>query len=71
MRRRGSLGSGYLCRRRGDSVSNGTAENCLFIGGMCVSCDPERDVENEELRYLNDSEVNDEDLTVYKRFGVG
>lgn len=33
--------------------------------------DPEREAENEELRYLPDSEVEDEDLKAYKRFGVG
>ena len=33
--------------------------------------DPEREAENEELRYLPDSDVEDEDLKAYKRFGVG
>ena len=27
--------------------------------------DPKRDVENEELRYLDEDEVNDEDLVRY------
>lgn len=36
--------------------------------------DPERESENSEYRYfeeLDDSEINDEDLTKYKTFGVG
>lgn len=48
-----------------------------FCGDVDCSFDPpkkidgEREVENEELRYLSEDEVNDEELVRYKRFGVG
>ena len=39
----------------------------------CKNCgaftDPEREAENEELRYLSDDDVDDEELTVYERAG--
>lgn len=38
---------------------------CEFVGGMCVIC------EADPLTFLDDDEVNDEELTVYKRFGIG
>lgn len=45
-----------------------------FVSGICVNCpSPEREAENEELRYtqIEDDDLNDEDLMAYKRFGVG
>ena len=37
-----------------------------YVGGACVVCGVD-----ERFDILDDSEINDEDLKLYKRFGVG
>ncbi len=36
-----------------------------FVGGVCIKCG------EDEIFSLTESEVNDEEITRYKRFGIG